>query len=147
MKRILLNTIISVLFIILLQSCKVANSLNEYQKLKTIEKTEDYGSLSDFLKNLPKSEEENAQSPYNELTAFITGRNQILSSNYKEGFETLARFLFTYPSSYYESEASYLLGQALIYMVENDPNYIPPGCAACGGPYPKCKTSCKIFDD
>ena len=124
MKRILLNTIISVLFIILLQSCKVANSLNEYQKLKTIEKTEDYGSLSDFLKNLPKSEEENAQSPYNELTAFITGRNQILSSNYKEGFETLARFLFTYPSSYYESEASYLLGQALIYMVENDPNYI-----------------------
>lgn len=31
--------------------------------------------------------------------------------------------------------------------LENDPNYIPPGCAACGGPYPKCKTSCKIFDD
>ncbi|WP_297276536.1 hypothetical protein [uncultured Brachyspira sp.] len=124
MKRIWLSTIISVLFIILLQSCKVADSIDEYQKLKTIEKTEDYGSLSDFLKNLPKTEEENAQSPYNELTAFITGRNQILSSNYKEGFETLARFLFTYPSSYYESEASYLLGQALIYMVENDPLYI-----------------------
>lgn len=30
---------------------------------------------------------------------------------------------------------------------ENDPNYIPPGCAACGGPYPQCKTSCKLFDD
>ena len=24
---------------------------------------------------------------------------------------------------------------------------IPEGCAACGGPYPDCTTSCKIFDD
>lgn len=25
---------------------------------------------------------------------------------------------------------------------------IPPaGCRACGGPYPYCKTSCKLFDD
>lgn len=25
---------------------------------------------------------------------------------------------------------------------------IPPvGCSACGGPYPYCKTSCKLFDD
>ena len=25
---------------------------------------------------------------------------------------------------------------------------IPPaGCGACGGPYPYCKTSCKLFDD
>lgn len=25
---------------------------------------------------------------------------------------------------------------------------IPPtGCRACGGPYPHCKTSCKLFDD
>ena len=23
----------------------------------------------------------------------------------------------------------------------------PEGCAACGGPYPSCKTSCKLFDD
>ena len=120
MKKIL----IILMSVILFQSCKVANSINEYQKLKTIEDTEDYGPLGNFLKTLPKTEEENAQSPYNELTAFIKGRNQILSSNYKEGFETLARFLFTYPSSYYESEASYLLGQALIYMVENEPSYI-----------------------
>ena len=21
------------------------------------------------------------------------------------------------------------------------------GCGACGGPYPYCKTSCKLFDD
>ena len=120
MKKIL----IILMSVILFQSCKVANSINEYQKLKTIEDTEDYGPLGNFLKTLPKNEEENTQSPYNELTAFIKGRNQILSSNYKEGFETLARFLFTYPSSYYESEASYLLGQALIYMVENEPSYI-----------------------
>lgn len=25
--------------------------------------------------------------------------------------------------------------------------HIPVGCAACGGPYPKCKTSCNLFDD
>lgn len=121
MSKKLLNII---LLIVILSSCQAANSIDEYKKLKTIENTEDYGPLGNFLKTLPKTEEENAQSPYNELTTFITGRNQILSSNYKEGFETLARFLFTYPSSYYESEASYLLGQALIYMVENDPLYI-----------------------
>ncbi len=23
----------------------------------------------------------------------------------------------------------------------------PVGCRACGGPYPYCKTSCKLFDD
>ncbi len=119
-----LLSIVILISVIILSSCKAANSMNEYRKLKTIENTEDYGPLIDFLKTLPKTEKENSQSPYNELTTFITGRNQILSSNYKEGFETLARFIFTYPSSYYESEASYLFGQALIYMVENDPLYI-----------------------
>ncbi|MCI9004412.1 MAG: hypothetical protein HFH39_04060 [Lachnospiraceae bacterium] len=24
---------------------------------------------------------------------------------------------------------------------------IPEGCAACGGPYPECMISCKVFDD
>ena len=24
---------------------------------------------------------------------------------------------------------------------------IPAGCISCGGPYPACKTSCKLFDD
>jgi len=24
---------------------------------------------------------------------------------------------------------------------------IPEGCAACGGPWPDCETSCKLFDD
>ena len=24
---------------------------------------------------------------------------------------------------------------------------VPEGCIACGGPYPKCKISCKIFDN
>lgn len=23
----------------------------------------------------------------------------------------------------------------------------PSGCRACGGPYPHCKTSCRLFDD
>lgn len=35
-------------------SCKVKDSIDEMQKLRTIEKTEDYGALSDFLKSLPK---------------------------------------------------------------------------------------------
>lgn len=29
----------------------------------------------------------------------------------------------------------------------DDENDIPEGCAACGGPYPDCMTSCNIFDD
>lgn len=28
-----------------------------------------------------------------------------------------------------------------------DDSEIPFGCASCGGPYPQCKTSCKMFDD
>lgn len=28
-----------------------------------------------------------------------------------------------------------------------DTDNIPDGCKACGGPYPSCQTSCKIFDD
>lgn len=24
---------------------------------------------------------------------------------------------------------------------------VPEGCAACGGPYPDCTTSCNLFDD
>lgn len=31
--------------------------------------------------------------------------------------------------------------------VEDVAEEIPEGCAACGGPYPNCKTSCKLFDD
>ena len=125
-----INYLIVILFIILslisihLISCKVKDSIEEMQKLRTIEKTEDYGALSDFLRALPKNQQENAQTPYNEINTFLKGRNEILSSNYKDGFETLARFLFTYPSSYYESEASYLLGQALIFMIENNPLYV-----------------------
>ena len=30
---------------------------------------------------------------------------------------------------------------------DEDPLDIPVGCRACGGPYPQCKTSCKLFDD
>ena len=30
----------------------------------------------------------------------------------------------------------------------DDSDEEPPfGCKACGGPYPQCKTSCKLFDD
>lgn len=28
-----------------------------------------------------------------------------------------------------------------------DEDYIPPGCRACGGPYPNCKASCPLFDE
>lgn len=27
------------------------------------------------------------------------------------------------------------------------PEDIPEGCAACGGPYPNCTSSCPLFDD
>ena len=29
----------------------------------------------------------------------------------------------------------------------NDYDEVPEGCRACGGPYPQCTTSCKLFDD
>lgn len=30
---------------------------------------------------------------------------------------------------------------------EYDEDYIPPGCRACGGDYPRCTTSCPLFDE
>ena len=95
MRKITYLIIISFVIMFVL-SCRVKDSIDEIQKLRTIEKTEDYGALSDFLKSLPKNQQENAQTPYNEINTFLKGRNEILASNYKEGFETLARFLFTY---------------------------------------------------
>lgn len=33
-------------------------------------------------------------------------------------------------------------------MLNNYEGDVPPvGCRACGGPYPHCKISCKLFDD
>ena len=29
----------------------------------------------------------------------------------------------------------------------DDENDVPEGCAACGGPYPSCRTACPMFDD
>ena len=33
------------------------------------------------------------------------------------------------------------------YCASEEEKDIPEGCAACGGPYPDCKTSCPLFDD
>ncbi len=30
---------------------------------------------------------------------------------------------------------------------DEDEDSIPEGCAACGGDYPNCKSSCPLFDD
>lgn len=30
--------------------------------------------------------------------------------------------------------------------IYNDELYIPEGCEACGGPYPDCKASCKMYE-
>ena len=30
---------------------------------------------------------------------------------------------------------------------EHDEDYIPPGCRACGGEYPRCKASSPLFDE
>ena len=32
------------------------------------------------------------------------------------------------------------------YLIFRD-DMPPAGCKACGGPYPYCKASCKMFDD
>lgn len=33
------------------------------------------------------------------------------------------------------------------YYDDEDDDEPPFGCRACGGPYPQCKTSCKMFDE
>ena len=33
------------------------------------------------------------------------------------------------------------------YFEDDSYDSIPEGCAACGGPWPDCETSCKMFDD
>ena len=52
-----------------------------------------------------------------------------------DGYSTLA-------STYEDEEDNYPLPDD--YEPEED---IPECCIACGGPYPQCTTSCKIFDD
>ena len=37
--------------------------------------------------------------------------------------------------------------EELDYEYESADEMPPAGCKACGGPYPYCKTSCKMFDD
>lgn len=32
-------------------------------------------------------------------------------------------------------------------VLDNRSDVTPAGCRSCGGPYPHCKTSCKLFDD
>lgn len=45
----------------------------------------------------------------------------------------------------YESDEEVEWTEEMLDMEQGD---IPPaGCRACGGPYPYCKTSCKLFDD
>ena len=45
----------------------------------------------------------------------------------------------------YESDEEVEWTEEMLDMEQGD---IPPaGCRACGGQYPACKTSCKLFDD
>ena len=45
----------------------------------------------------------------------------------------------------YESDEEVEWTEEMLDMEQGD---IPPaGCRACGGPYPYCKSSCKLFDD
>lgn len=49
-------------------------------------------------------------------------------------------FDYEYESGEYEEYAAETLG---VY----DGDVPPVGCRACGGPYPDCISSCKVFDD
>ena len=33
------------------------------------------------------------------------------------------------------------------YDDDDDNDDVPEGCAACGGPYPRCCDACPLFDD
>lgn len=34
-----------------------------------------------------------------------------------------------------------------INWIDDTDDDVPEGCAACGGPYPNCCSSCPLFDD
>lgn len=50
---------------------------------------------------------------------------------------------------YMEASNEYVCSKCGFYIDCDDmeDSDIPEGCAACGGPYPQCTSSCKLFDD
>lgn len=62
--------------------------------------------------------------------------------------ENNAEMSLTCPSCGYtfNTTCGYNYDGDMDYSYDEDDD-IPEGCAACGGPYPDCKTSCKLFDD
>ena len=119
--RFLRLILISIFVIMTLLSCsnkkdKVANVI--------IDTGKEGNNLKKFLKTLPKKEADDSQTPYAEISMFLKGRDEVIKKDYAQGFETLARFLYTFPSSFHKSEASYLLGKTVIYMLESNPLYI-----------------------
>jgi len=119
MKKLIL---LSLIFINIL-SCSEKDTFGKIEN-SIVDADESSKNLKYFLKNLPREESKSSKTPYIELSMFIKGRNAVTSKNYREGFESLAEFLYLFPSSYYESEATYLLGQSVIYMLSSDPLYI-----------------------
>lgn len=87
-------------------------------------KDSNYNNLNTLLRTLPNKDDKNSESSYVEINSFLLGRDAVMSKRYKEGFDILASFLDIYPSSFYEPEASYLLGLATINMLESEPSYI-----------------------
>ena len=115
--------IIFQLIFITILSCSEKDTTGQIQN-SILDADESSNILKDFLKSLPKDEAKSSRSPGTELSMFLKGRDAVMSKNYREGFESLAEFLYLYPSSYYESEAAYLLGKSVIYMLGSDPLYI-----------------------
>lgn len=113
--------LISVFIITTLLSCS-----NKKDKIDNviIDAAKESNNLKNFLKALPKRESGNSETPYAEISMFLRGRDEVIMKDYASGFETLARFLYTFPSSFHKSEATYLLGQTVIYMLESNPLYI-----------------------
>ena len=50
-------------------------------------------------------------------------------------------------SKLFNKEDEFDLEKYSLDQLKHDDDDIPEGCAACGGPYPSCTTSCPLFDD
>ncbi len=112
--------IISSLSILITMSFLVSCS-NKGGKESLLE--EQHGTLS-YLRGIQKEVAENEFTASNELSAFLKAKNDYIEGNYEEALAGVLKVLYYYLPSNYETEALYILGKIIPYMLVENPNYI-----------------------
>ncbi len=101
---------------ILICSCSKKNSLEAQLE-------EDSGTLN-YLKNIAKTSDENQFNLVKELDLFLNAKEQYFAGNYEDSLLGLLKVIYYYQPSTYETEALYLLGKLIPYMLSANPSYI-----------------------